>query len=562
MGKAPRIVNVSIAIVIALTTLVFTSRSIPTSARSSHASMKTLRLEYYEGSSGSLASFLDPAQIGQATDYNTSALIYRGLVIINTNDQVKKDLASKIKISKNLKTYTFTLRKGLKFQNGDKINASTVVASIKRALSPKTNSTVNYYDDLIAGYDAYSSGKTGNLSGVKALNSSTVQVKISKPAPYFLKAFTYPINDVLDVKRIAGKNAGQNNNYLTNTCKANISDGPFKLVCLNGSTGPGSFYNTGATPRYTFVPNTKFYGPKPHIRIVMPAIGTTDTGYKDYLANQQIDVTGIPTANLAAARHRSDFHQAPTSTIGYITLNTKSAPFNNKNCRLAVAWSLNRKSLMAVIHNASAPLNTILPPGFPGYSSSVKKKAPNYSLSKAKSYFRKCGSGAATPFKYTYNSSSSDSDHLALAISQQMNAAGFHSTPQGTTVDDWYKDVSHTLSSNGITAIRNGWAQDYPDPQDYISLLFRCGNTYDIGEWCNSKFDKLADKADTTPNGPKRNSLYAQAQLIALNNGVPVMYDNGVGHFLVRRTIKGLNAYIAWSDVVPANLDWSKVSIR
>jgi oligopeptide transport system substrate-binding protein len=560
LGKAPRIVNVSIAIVIALTTLVFTSRALPTSARSSHASMKTLRLEYYAGANGSLASFLDPAQIGAAEDYDTASLIYRGLVIIGTNDQVQKDLASKIKVSKDLKTYTFTLRKGLKFQNGDKITASTVVSSIKRALSPKTNSTVNYYDDLLQNYDAFSTGKSKNL-GVKAVNKSTVQVKISKPAAYFLKAFTYPINDVLDPKAVNGKNAGQNNNYLTNTCKANVSNGPFKLVCLNGSTGPGSFYSTGSTPKYTFVPNPKFYGPKPHIKIVMPAIGTADTAYKDYLANQQIDVTGIPTANLAAARHRPDFHQAPTSTIGYISLNTKDAPFNNKNCRLAVAYSLNRKTLMAVIHNASNPLYTILPPGFPGYTKSILKKIPTYNASKAKSYFKKCGSGASTPFKYVYNSSSSDSDHLALAITQQMDAVGFHATPQGTTVSDWYHDVSHTLSSTGTAAIRNGWAQDYPDPQDYISLLFRCGNTYDIGEWCNSQFDKLVDKADVTKNGKARDALYAKAQQIALNNGVPVPYDNGVDHFLIRRTVHGMVATIAWSDVVPQGLNWSKVSI-
>jgi ABC-type oligopeptide transport system substrate-binding subunit len=128
-------------------------------------------------------------------------------------------------------------------------------------------------------------------------------------------------------------------------------------------------------------------------------------------------------------------------------------------------------------------------------------------------------------------------------------------------VHDWLHRVNTPLSSTNTQAIRNGWAQDYPDPQDYISLLFRCGNAYDISEWCNSKFDKLVDLADKTGSNAQRTKLYSQAQVIALNNGIPVMYDNGVFRVLISKHVKGLNLFLAWSDIVPKNLDWSTVSV-
>lgn len=560
MIKLPfKALNAVVAFVVAAAVLMAFANHTPTSASRTPAASQVVRLAYYEGENGQLAATLDPAQISAADDYNTAALQYRALVIIGTNNKAIPDLASKITHSKDLKTWTFTLRNGLKFSNGDPITSADVVWSIERALAPSTNSQVAYYDNLIKGYDAYTGGKASHLSGLKAPNKSTVVVTITKPAAYFLKAFSYPINDVLDKKRLQGKEAGPNNNYLTSTCSGNISDGPFKFKCLNSSSGPGSFYNTGATPVYTLVPNPKFYGPKPKVTIKIPALANTDVGYKDYLAGQ-VDETGIPSANLAGAKGRSDYHQAPTSTIGYISLSTKLAPFNNVNCRLAIAWGLNRSALMAVIHNASNPLYTILPPGFPSYDKSILSKVPKYNMAKAKSYFAKCPN-SSTPVTYWYNTSSADSDHLAEAIVNMMNIVGFKAKASGTTVHDWLHRVNTPLSSTNTQAIRNGWAQDYPDPQDYISLLFRCGNAYDISEWCNSSFDKLVDQADKTGNAKQRTLLYSKAQTIALNAGIPVMYDNGVAHLLISKKVHGLGLYAAWSDIVPKNLDWSTVSV-
>jgi oligopeptide transport system substrate-binding protein len=526
---------------------------------SKSGSLPLLTLDYFSGASGQLASTLDPAQVTSSTAGDTIALTNANLVHILPNNTVAPDLAT-WKVSSNRLVYTFTIRKNARFSNGHAVTAKDAAFSIQRSLALSTGSPVaNTYLGLIKGALAYSAGKAKSVSGLKVVSTGTLQITITKPAAYFLMALSYPTADVLDPSVVRGHAADPNNNYLTSTCAANQGAGPFEFVCQNKSSAATSFYRAGSTPAYSFKPNPYYYGAKPHIKIKLPAIGTVDTSYKDFQTHV-LDSTIVPTAYLKQWTNKPQLVQYPTSIVTYLTPNFKSAPFSNLHCRLAMAYAINRNLIANdILHGATKPDYVVVPDGYLGWYDGSKSE-PHYDVSRAKSEFSQCPY-KSTAVKLVYPTGSSDTNNEFVAIANMMKQVGFNVTLKGTTANDWYNIVSHPLTSTNTQLVRNGWQQDYPDPQDYCTVLLRSNSAYNIGGWKSARYDQLVDKADVTANRTQRAKLYQQAQHIALSQGAWIALTNAVGHELVASNVHGLVGTSAYGDLVPKNYDWSQVSV-
>lgn len=549
------------------------------SHKSSNASLPTFRLVNWVAPNLKLAKSLDPAQISAASDYFVTQSVNENLVANDTSGKILKQLATKITISKNRKVYTFTMRHAT-FENGDKITANTVVYSIKRSLSPDTASVVNYYDDTgfgdIAGAHAYINGKSSTLPGVKALNKYTVQIKLIAPISYFLYALTYPINDVVDPNIVQGQVAKVTGNYLTANCpaaRANAS-GQFTFQCVGND-----FFPSGETPRYTLVPNPKYSGPfnKPKMKMELQVSGTSETAYNEYLSGA-LDLGGIPAAHLAQWRKNpkgqmfggpgcsKPTNGCPTTTIFYIQLNTKEPPFNDKNCRLAVAWAINRKNEAKIFQGSEAAQYTITPTGLGIMNAKALKpilnKVPHTNMAKAQSFMSKCpASNKTAAIQFVYATGDVSGTAEALSEVQTMKNLGFtNAQAVGKSQDDWLTDVNTPMSQTHIQGVDGGWAQDYSDPQDYMTLLWACGASYNIGELCDSKADKLMKQGDTAPTAKQRIADYNAAQVELLNQGYPIMVLNRVHYALLKTYVHGLKYYVP-TGTCPVHCDWSKVTI-
>ncbi|MGH2448139.1 MAG: ABC transporter substrate-binding protein, partial [Chloroflexota bacterium] len=445
-----KILNGLVALAMALAAVVTAHAA--TVNHSSAASLPTFRVVNWVSPDLALASTLDPAQV---TDVYASAVIndiQAGLVQLNSRTQVQKNLATKIKLSKNHKSYTFTIRSA-KFSNGDPVTAQDFVYSIRRALAHKTASPVNYYDSLITGYAKYTAGTSSRL-GVKAINAHTLQINISKPAPYFLDALAYANNDVLDPKVEKAHNAGTAKNYMTEHCAANVGAGPFKMVCAGKGAGPSSFYH--GTHQYTLVPNPNYFGPKPKIKLELTVAGTSETAYNEYLAGQ-VDAVGVPSDHLSKYLHKKNaqFHDVLTSAISYTSLNTTAPPFNNSNCRKAYAYGINRVDMAKVIKYENRPYYEILPSAFLGYFK--PSGVPTDNMAKAKTLFAACGAAGKTAFKLVYAAGGSDSDKIADTEAATAKAIGFNETAEPLQLNDWDSVITQALSKTGTIAVEQGW---------------------------------------------------------------------------------------------------------
>jgi oligopeptide transport system substrate-binding protein len=556
-GRALQIVTnavtrVAITTIFAATLLI--GGKTPASAHQLGAGLPTLRWYGLVTASG-WPQTLDPADTNDELSEDVTYLTNAMLVKLRPDGTVIPDLATWT-VSTNHRVYTFTLRSNARFSNGDPVTAQDVKYSYTRALAKATNSPIAIsYMGHITGAKKLNDGKTNVLQGVKVLGARKLQITVDRPIAFFLAAMTFPTAEVVDPRIVAGKKP---QTYITDTCTGNVGAGPFKYVCLNNSSDVHSFYPSGQTPSMTLVPNSYYYGPKPHIRIVMRVIANTETSFRVFQANG-IDVTSVPTGEIAANRAKAGFLSYPSSQVDYITPDVKTAPFNNIHCRLAVSYAINRDAInKEVLHGAQTSYYDVVPKGMLGFYPGNNN--PHYSLTKAKQELAQCPGGIHN-VQIPYARFSTDTDNEYAALQAMWQSAGIGITPVAKTVNDWLTIATQPMSKTHTLIVQNGNVEDYPDPQDYCTLLLRTGYPRDIGEWDDPAYNKLADEGEVTFNTTKRRQIYMRAQHIAVSQGawIPIGYQTY--YVMTRSWVHGFVGSGSFYELVPRGNNWANVTI-
>jgi oligopeptide transport system substrate-binding protein len=548
------------ALVMALSWSVTSASSLQRSSAASAHLPSGVLISQQETGDADWVQTLDPAIVTDSVSISNIWMVDANLVKLSWPTlKPIGDLADSWRVSPNRRVWTFHIRNNARFSNGDKVNAFDVRWSISRALKPATKSPVALmYLGEIAGADAVAKGKAPLISGVKAVNSQTVRITLKDPIAYFLGTLAYPTADVLDPRVMAGKQPGS---YLTNTCKGNVGAGPFVFVCQNRSSSRTSFYPSGHSPYMLFKANPFYYGKKPHITVRAPFIADNETNWRLYQAGQ-IDETVVPTADLSQAQKLPGFVKHPALETDYISLNQKDPPFNDLNCRLAVAYAIDRAGITEkLLHGVEYPLYDVIPKGMPGGGQGyfgLENDVPHFDPTKAKAYLAKCP-GHLDGVNLYYQNTGQDVVHEYDAIRANLQGIGANINTKPLTFNAWLTKVTTPMTQTKTAMAENLWIDDYPDAQDWLqNLLFSNAND-NIGGFANPTFDSLVHQGNITANPVRRAALYRRAMKIAVNQvgwlGVGGVYTI----YVVRQRLHGV--VVSSGLVLPKNNDWSNVSV-
>jgi oligopeptide transport system substrate-binding protein len=161
----------------------------------------------------------------------------------------------------------------------------------------------------------------------------------------------------------------------------------------------------------------------------------------------------------------------------------------------------------------------------------------------------------------TYLNSGISSHSVGASMVRMLADAGFHITLKLISNTAWHNVVTHPLDQGQTQIVLNEWAQDYSDPQDYLTLLLRSGQQFNAGGWHDATYDRLVDRAAVLSNPKLRAQLYIQAQHIALSQGAFISISHKVGFALIKPYTHGLVGTEAYNWLMPRNFDWADVSI-
>ncbi len=469
-------------------------------------------------------SSLDPAlQTGSAAGY--IGLLYSGLVKLDPNLQVVPDLAENWQVNEDGTVYTFTLRDGLAFADGTKLTTQHIVDSWERAADPDTDSTTarTYLGDIL-GVNEKLDGDADTISGLEIVDDRTLVVTLDAPKSYFLVKLSYPTSYVLDLNSVDKDDEewvfspNPSGPYLLDEFK----EGEAMIFMRNDE-----YHNPVA------IPNVVYLSSRVGSRISLYQSGEVDWVY--------LGVTDAEQVQDENHELHEDWVSAISMCTSVVQVNNLLPPMDDPNVRLAFALAVDREGLNELLTEGTDPLAyTILPPAMPGHSLALEEERQETAA------FNPDAARAAL-------AASSYADDMPTVV---FSASGFGDTERDDLnfmIQDWREvlgveveiqlvDPENFSDSVGETQghfVDYGWCADYPDPENFLDVLYHSGSEFNVAGYENGEIDALLEEARSELDGGTRLALYQQIERMLLEDTAVIPLSNSISDVLVNPKLEG-----------------------
>ena len=406
-------------------------------------------------------------------------------------DKIIPSLAESFTVAPDGLTYTFKLRKGVKFSNGREVVADDVKYSIERAVNPKNQGPGAGFFGAIVGHEEMTARKAETLPGIETPDAGTVIFKLSRPDATFLHVMAINFASVVPKEAVeaAGGDFG----------KKPVGSGTFTLK------------EWVIGQKLVFEKNPNYFDKS------MPKIDgfTVEIGQEPLVAvlrlqKGEVDIAGdgIPPAKFLEIKNGPDgkdlIVDGQQLQTGYVTLNTQVKPLDDLKVRQALNMAINKERITRIVNGRATPANQVLPPLMPGYNAEYKGYA--YDVAKAKALLAEAGhkDGFSTVL---YASSTDPNPRIAQSIQQDLAAIGVKAEIKAIAnaniiAAGGTKGEAPMIWSGGMA-----WIADFPDPSNFYGPILGCAGAVQGGwNWawyCNEAMDKRAVAADSIADPAK-----------------------------------------------------------
>jgi oligopeptide transport system substrate-binding protein len=498
---------------------------------------------------------LDPAFLSAAVDAAFAQNLYNGLLRFDKDMKIVPDLADKMpEVSSDNLTYTFTLRKDVKFSNGDKFTSKDVLYSWNRAAKAQGD----YASDLalIDGYKDVKGKKATTMSGLTAPDDYTVKVKLSEPGGYFLTevAFFTAVTGVVSEKAVT---AGGADTWWTKP-ETLVGTGPYKM--------------SARTPKQSleFKAVDNWWGsPKPVVKTIKVDIiadftsavakyeqgGFDDVGFGDM--NAAIPPEDI--LRIKAGQKSSELRFIPKTRTTWLGYNYSKGPFAGaagKDLRKAFSLAIDRTKMADVVCSHAITCipaaGGLIAKGLKGYLGDNTDPLAKFDPTTAKQLL-----ASADPNKtktkglvYQYNPSAFNKAIAENLQSQWQDNLGVKVDLAATERQTFFQ----RRTKLEYIIFRHSWQADYDHPQDWFDNLFITDAGSGGTGYSNPALDALVKAADAKKTEDAIADYKKAAQMMIDDAAyAPLVYTLGV--FLTKPYVKGPNAN-AFNDPY-----WNELSI-
>lgn len=436
-----------------------------------------------------------------------------GLTKKGVDGTVQPGMAASWDLSPDGLTYTFHLRDGIKWSNGDPVTAQDFEYAWKFALSPEAASEYAYQLYYIKGGEEYNSEKgTADDVAIKSLDEKTLEVTLVAPTGYFLDLLNfytyYPIN----------KNVASSNPDWYKEAATYVSNGAFMLTEWNHNEN----LVIKKSPDYYDADLIKLE------EIQFAIISDENTMWQMYQAGDLDLAYPLPAEVVPTLVGKEGFSANADLSTYFYNVNTTLKPFSNAKVRKALAYAIDREAIVThVTQGGQIPASSLTPPGLADVSGDFNEKTGKLYGFDPEEAKKLLAEGLAEEgmdklsFTLIYNTSTI---HKAVAEAVQ------EMWKKNLNVDITLEPIDFQVKLDREVALdyevsRAGWIGDYLDPMTFMDMFVTGGGNNNTG-WGNAEYDRLIAEAKATADNDIRMANMHGAEKILADEMpvIPVYY--------------------------------------
>ncbi len=489
-------------------------------------------------SAGSNIHTLDPHFAYDTLSTAACRLLYDGLLDYDYDGKMIPSLAASLpEVSDDGRVFRFTLREGIKFHNGREVMAEDISWSMHRLLSERIGSPGYPFFKSIEGAPDYHEGKTDAIEGIVVLGPKTIEFRLDEADQTFLNAiampFAYPMarEHVEALEKAEGRTAVGRNP---------VGAGPFSL---------------GRWERGVQVELVRFedyWDPRarPDQMVFLENISSDVASAR--FRNGGIDIIYRPSkvnrlflrASKAWAPYRAE---APSPSVFALGLNCELPPFDDVHVRRAIAFAIDRSKLERLDPGKVIAATQILPPMLPPYDPDLPERQV-FDLVRAKEEMRLAGYPDGLSEPVTLWVRGEGEVQLAQFFQQDLKAIGIDIELKLVTFATYLKETGRPRVAQ---AAFTGWHQDFPDPSNFMDILFHSRsihpeNSENRSFYRNPELDAILDKARPEVDGAVRLELYAKANAILAADAPWAFLYYPIEMFVWQPYVKNFRPHPVW----------------
>jgi peptide/nickel transport system substrate-binding protein len=491
----------------------------------------------------------DPGNTYYAYMWDFSRLYARPLLTFKSAPgtaglQLEPALATGLgQVSSDGLTWTYHIRSGLKFEDGEAITTKDVKYAIERSTNYSPTVLPNgptYFQQYLTdptypgAYKDTSADKMG-LTGIDTPDDTTIVFHLQHPFADFNYLVTNPQTAPVPPDKDTGSKYQEHP----------LSSGPYMF----SSYDPNKGFTLVKNPEWSAAsdPNDKQL-----VNTINVAFNVQAADIDSRLLNGSLDIdldgTGVQTAARArilgskSLQTKSD--DATTGFLWYAALNTQVAPLNNIDCRKAIEYAVNKTTQQTAYGGPIAGgdiASTVLPPNVVGYKKFDLYEAtsqPNGDIAKAKQELQACGQPNGFSINISARGDRPKEVSAAQGIQESLAQVGIKAQIQQYPTGSYfstYAGVPNFVHQHDLGILMGGWGADWPDGFGFLSQIadgraIKAAGNSNLEEESNPQIESLLDKSTQTTDAAGRNAIYGQIDQIMMSDAVilPEVYSKAL----------------------------------
>ena len=443
---------------------------------------------------------LDPAKCYDFYTWEVFNNIGEGLLKYKPGTtEIVPGIAKSYEVRENGKVYIFHLRPGLKFTDGEPLDAAAVKYSIDRVMRLGLDPSW-----LVSAF----------VEKVEVVDKLTVKFILKKPVSYFpALVATVPYFPVSPKSYPANKTAEPLVGHY----------GPYKIkrwirdVELVLEANP-DYYGTPPKTKEFII---KFYKDASTLRLAVET-GEIDIAWRTLKPTDILDLK---------AKGALTVEEVPGPYIRYLVLRCNKPPFNDARLRRAIAAAIDRDRICNEVYKGTVePLYSMIPKGMWSHIDAFKDEYGVRNLTLARELLKEAGYSKEKPFEfelwYTPTHYGDLEADVALVIKESLEETGMMKITLKSA--EWATYAAEYIAKGVMPIFLLGWYPDYLDPDDYTTCFLHSKWSPDLGVfYSNPKMDKLLDEASVTVDKDKRTELYKEIQRLMAKEAPVIPFFQG-----------------------------------